>query len=87
MRLPADLTPEAEADVEDAARWYEQRSAGLGAELVGRVREALDRITQNPDLYPEIHHGVRRAPVRRFRLEVIAVFHDRRDPSAWQSRV
>ena len=97
MSLPVVLTAEAEADLEAAAQWYEQRSAGLGAELVARVRDTLTRIGNNPDLYPESHAGVRRAALRRFpygvfyrrrddRIEVIAVFHDRRDPTGWQSR-
>jgi len=64
----------------------------------GRIRSVLARVGGNPDLYPEVESGVRRAPVRRFpygvlyrrrggRVEVIAVFHDRRDPAIWQGRV
>ncbi len=98
MSVPVVLTAEAEADLDGAAQWYEQRSTGLGAQLVARVRDTLARVEFNPDLYPEVHNGIRWAPVRRFpygvfyrrrrgRVEVIAVFHDRRDPSVWQSRV
>jgi plasmid stabilization system protein ParE len=94
---PVVLTAEAEADLDEAAQWYEQRSPGLGADLVARVRDTLARVGNNPELYPEVHGGIRRAPVRRFpygvfyrqrndRVAVIAVFHDRRDPSIWQSR-
>lgn len=97
MNLPVVLTAEAEADLDEAAQWYEQRSVGLGSALVARVRDALRRIGDNPELYPEVHPGVRRIAVRRFpygvfyrrrgdRVEGIAVFHDRRDPSAWQGR-
>ena len=97
MSLLVVLTAEAEADLDEAAQWYEQWSAGLGVELVARVRDTLARIGDNPDLYPDVHNGIRRAPGRRFpygvfyrrqsgRVEVIAVFHDRRDPSIWRSR-
>jgi hypothetical protein len=32
------LTVAAELDIDEAAQWYEQRSAGLGVDLVVRVR-------------------------------------------------
>jgi plasmid stabilization system protein ParE len=92
------LTARAEADVDEASNWYEQRNVGLGSKFLAQVSEALLRVTDNPELYPEVHNGVRRAPVRRFpygvfyrtrgdRLEVIAVFHDRRSPSRWERRI
>ena len=66
--------------------------------MLARVREALARIRENPDLYPKLHNEIRRGPVRRFpygvfyrkrenRIEVIAVLHDRRDPTVWRNRV
>jgi len=66
MSLPTALTAEAEADLEEAAGWYERRRAGLGRDLVARVHEMLARVADFPDLYPEVHTGVRRAPLRRF---------------------
>src|SRR5437763_1662515 len=97
MSLPVVLTAEAEADLDEAAQWYERRSPGLGVDLVARARDVFGQIGATPELYPEVHAGLRRAPVRRFpygvfyrlrndRVEVVAVFHDRRDPSAWQDR-
>jgi toxin ParE1/3/4 len=92
------LTASAEADVDEASRWYEQRSVGLGAKFLAQVSEVLVRVGDNPELYPQIHKGVRRAPVRRFpygvfyrtstdRLDIIAVFHGRRSPSRWEKRI
>jgi plasmid stabilization system protein ParE len=97
MSLPVVLTPEAEDDLEEAALWYEQRLAGLGTRLVAQVRAAISRISDLPDLYPEVHPGIRRVSVRRFpygvfyrrreeRVEVIAILHDRRNPTVWQRR-
>jgi plasmid stabilization system protein ParE len=97
MTLPVVLTAEAEADLDEAAQWYEQRSSGLGSDLVSRVRDTLAQISSTPLLYPEVHAGIRRASVRRFpygvfyrpgknRIEVIAVFHDRRDTTAVKRR-
>jgi plasmid stabilization system protein ParE len=98
MTLPAALSPEAEADLDEAAAWYERQSAGLGVELVSEVRNALTRIGDQPEAYPELRTGVRRAQVRRFsygifyrvranHVEVIGIFHDRRSPRVWQRRV
>lgn len=43
MSLPTELSPEAEADLEDAAVWHEGQSDGLGAELVSEVRNTVAR--------------------------------------------
>lgn len=88
--------PEAQEEFDAAVDWYQER-AGLGGELIASVEEALDRIVENPRLYEVVHDPVRRAVVHRFpysliyqieaeRILVVAVFHDRRDPAAWQSR-
>lgn len=97
MTLPTLLSPEAEADLDEAANWHERQSAGLGVELVSEVRNALIRVGDQPEAYPELRPGVRRAQVRRFsygifyrvradRVEVIGIFHDRRSPRVWRRR-
>lgn len=48
MILPALLSPEAEADLHDAAAWHEQQSHGLGEELVSEVRNTLVRVGDQP---------------------------------------
>jgi plasmid stabilization system protein ParE len=96
MSLPVVLSLEAGAEFDEAVDWYEQR-AGSGSEFVARVREVLKQIGQTPELHAVIDRDVRRVVLRRFpysilyrvrfdRVEVIAVFHSRRDPSAWQGR-
>jgi plasmid stabilization system protein ParE len=96
MSLPVVLSREAEREFDDAADWYEQR-AGSGAKFVAQVRETLNQIGLMPELHAVVHRNVRRAVVRRFpynlyyrvqadRVEVIAVMHNRRDPSEWQGR-
>ncbi len=98
MTLPVLLTALAELDLDEAAQWYNKRSDGLGAEFVASVRETVSRVSGAPELYPQVQPGLRRAPVRRFpygvfcqlhedRVIVIAVFHNRRDPSRWQERL
>ena len=42
--MRVDIRPEAEADIEEAARWYEQRHAGLGDEFLDEVSMTLATI-------------------------------------------
>ena len=91
------LRPEAEADVSDAARWYEAQRSGLGSEFLDEVLRTLASISEHPDLYPRISGDVRRAVIRRFpfgvfyvmdesEVVVLAVMHGRRAPAHWKSR-
>jgi plasmid stabilization system protein ParE len=87
----------AEADVLDAALWYEQRSPGLGREFLGAVDAVLVEIAAMPERYPVVRGEARRALLRRFPygvyfvaspdlVRVIACMHARRDPRRWQER-
>ena len=95
MNLPVILSPAADREFEEAAAWYEQE-AGLGDKFVERVQEALDRIGQMPELHATIYQELRRIRVQGYpyniiyrilidRIEVIAVFHNKRDPRIWKS--
>ncbi|HEX5444992.1 MAG TPA: type II toxin-antitoxin system RelE/ParE family toxin [Pirellulales bacterium] len=90
------LALEAEREFDAAADWYESQ-AGLGAEFVTSVREALHRISDAPGAYGSVYRNVRCARVRRFpynvfyrvhddRIDVIAIIHGHRDPSIWKAR-
>lgn len=98
MSLPVVLRAEAEREFDEAFDWYEGQKAGLGVEFAEAVQVVYDRIAANPLLHQVVFADVRRAVVRRFpytilyrphsdRVEVLAVFHSRRDPSIWQARV
>ncbi len=96
MNYALVLRPEVREELNEAYIWYEQK-LGLGDEFLDCVDETLNRISQMPESYAVAHHDVRRALVRRFpyavyyrivssRVIVIAIFHGRRDPQAWQTR-
>ena len=98
MSLPVVVTTAADADLEQAAEWYERQQRGLGAKLVTRVDETLALISDNPELYAVLRDNVRRAPVRKFPygvfyqvrgtyVEVAAIVHNRRSPLVWQRRI
>ena len=87
----------AEADILDAALWYEQRSPGLGREFLRAVDVALAEIARMPERYPTVHREARRALLRRFpygvyfvvtpgSVSIVACMHARRDPRCWQER-
>ena len=48
IRLPA------EADVAEAAQWYNQRQPGLGEKFLREVDRAITRVLENPLAFPVI---------------------------------
>ncbi len=87
----------AEADVLEAALWYERRSPGLGTEFVRAPDATLTDIAAMPERYPIVRGEARRALLGRFPygvyfvasaglVSVIACMHARRDPRCWQER-
>jgi plasmid stabilization system protein ParE len=91
------VRPLAEADVRDAAFWYESSREGLGAEFTLELDALYERIAQNPRQFPAIEEETRRALLRRFPYAVyfvigddvpviIAVLHQHRRPDAWRER-
>ena len=98
MTVELLVRPTAEADVREAAFWYEGKRGGLGAEFTLELDALYERILQNPRQFPEIGDGVRRALLRRFpysiyfiagdqAMVIIAVLHQHRRPETWRARV
>jgi plasmid stabilization system protein ParE len=91
VSLPLTLRPRAEADLDDAFRWYEARLPGLGEAFLRSADACFARIQRHPAAFIEAHPRVRRASLRRFpygvfyviredRIDVLAVYHARRRP-------
>jgi plasmid stabilization system protein ParE len=92
------FTPEADAELTEARQWYSHQRKGLDLDFMQSIDVALSRIRSNPRLFPVVHGGLRRAVVRHFpfailyevtteQIQIIAVFHSRRNPDVWKSRV
>jgi plasmid stabilization system protein ParE len=63
------LLAEAEAELDDAAAWYDERRDGLGDELLIAVRTGLEVIVEAPEAWPRWPGAPARIPlVRRFVL-------------------
>ncbi|HEX8073314.1 MAG TPA: type II toxin-antitoxin system RelE/ParE family toxin [Pyrinomonadaceae bacterium] len=91
------IRPEAAAEVEEAFRWHEERSEGLGLEFLRAADACVAAVQRNPAAYPVMHGPARRALLRKFpyaifylveddAIIVLACFHIRRSPADWLRR-
>jgi toxin ParE1/3/4 len=90
--------PLAEREFIAAARFYETRAQGLGADFIRQVERALSEIVARPKAgRPFAGTTIRRRLIQRFpfgivyelesaNISVIAVMHLRRQPGYWQWR-
>ncbi len=97
MKLRTFVRPEAQTDIREAARWYEDRESGLGLRFLREIRTSLQHINNNPLMFPIIEDDVRRALLHKFpysvyfvneleAIAIIAVLHQHRRPGAWKPR-
>ena len=97
MKRRTFVRPEAQTDIREAARWYEDREPGLGRRFLREVRASLERIADNRLTFPIIEQDVRRALLHKFpysiyfvsdrdAVSVIALLHQHRRPGGWKSR-
>lgn len=92
-----DLTKQARnLSIAERIRLVEEMQ-DLDLEFMQCIDDALSRITLNPFLFPAVYRKLRRVVVRRFpfaifyeftsdEIQVVAVFHLRRDPEMWKTR-
>jgi toxin ParE1/3/4 len=84
----------------ESARYYDERSAGLGGDFLTAVEETTGRIQQFPDAAPIGMRSVRKRLVSGFpfmvlykyerednRIFIAAVMHQRRRPGYWRHRL
>ena len=97
MSPPVVLRRKAAEELLAACDYLEAQREGLSIRLIVEIRHVIDRISTHPELHGIVLKDIRRAAVRRFaysifyrvtstRIDVLAVFHDSRDPSEWQRR-
>ena len=96
------IRPEVEADVAEAARWYDSKQVGLGVAFVEEISQVWDELAKNPLLYARRHprknirwrypqHFPYRVVYEVLELEhsvvVAAVLHAARHDRHWQRRL
>ena len=91
------VRPLAEADLEQAANWYDEEQAGLGSRFLSDVDQVFERIRERPQQFPVVSGDIRRALLHTFpyavyfretgeTIRVLAVLHLRRRPGLWRVR-
>ncbi|MEQ1696276.1 MAG: type II toxin-antitoxin system RelE/ParE family toxin [Hyphomicrobiaceae bacterium] len=92
------VRPEAQADILEAARWYEDREPGVGVALVSEAEAIFRRIERGPRSFRIAYRGLRIALGHRFPYAayflsegddviVFAVLHQRRDRKVLDERL
>jgi plasmid stabilization system protein ParE len=94
------IRPEAEADILEAAVWYEERERGLGLEFTAGIKAAIEGAFRTPLAYLHLRDTphVRRMLLKRFpyrvfyiiRAEAIIVFavlHAAQHERHWERRM
>lgn len=95
---PVRFHPEAVAEADEAAAYYEARKTGLGVDFRKAIAEAVRRIEQAPERWSPLTERTRRFRLRRFayaviyailpgRISVVAVAHDKRKPGYCKDRL
>jgi plasmid stabilization system protein ParE len=76
------VRPEAEADIDDAYAWYEERSSGLGERFLAAVDDALVAVRTTPQRFPHVHQDadlvIQRALLKRFPYALFFIRDDAR---------
>jgi toxin ParE1/3/4 len=89
---------EAEAELNEAAQFYENQQPGLGVDFLQVIDKAIDSIEKHPRRWPLFSVLVRRCLVSRFpyailylvfhdEIIVLAIAHLNRHPTYWLSRL
>jgi plasmid stabilization system protein ParE len=95
--IPARFHPEAAAEFDEAAQFYESAQAGLGRAFEQEVERAVDRISAFPESATPLGSRVRAAIVRNFpfwvvyrasasEILILAIAHQRRRAGYWRRR-
>ena len=90
--------PEAEAELIEAACFYEEQVNSLGEEFLDAVDLATDEICENPERWRVLEAGVRRYLMQRFpyalyfliqpdQIQILTVKHHSQHPDYWLNRI
>jgi plasmid stabilization system protein ParE len=92
------LHEEAAAELNEAAKYYEERVPGLGLLFLTALEEATEKVVANPEAFQLVGAEIRHKLLRRFpysflyvsesdRICVIAIAHQKRRPGYWSHRL
>ena len=89
---------QADVDYEEAYEWYSRERHELAEVYSSAVAEAVERMLETPERWPEIREGIRRCKtdtfpygrvyqVRDDEVFLISIMHLSRQPEFWQDRL
>lgn len=87
----------AEAEINEAADFYDARIPGLGDTFLDEIERAIGRISEFPEAAPLIQGRVRKRSIAKFpyslvysvrpdEIRILAVAHQKRRPFYWRGR-
>lgn len=87
----------AEAEINEAADFYDFEDPGLGSIFIAEVEQAMEVVMKFPDASPLLRGGIRRKLLVKFpysliysvrpdEIRLLAVSHQRRRPFYWRGR-
>ena len=88
----------AQAELVEAAAYYEAQKEGLGSQFTEEVKRAIQRIFEYPEAWAPISRRTRRCRTNRFPygviyqvrgdlLLIVAIMHLHREPRSWRARL
>jgi plasmid stabilization system protein ParE len=69
------LLEEADEDLVNAVRWYNDKSEGLGLKFLDAIKKKLEIIRQFPERYPIRKGKFRETPLKTFPYLIVYTFH------------
>jgi len=78
--------------------YYDDIILGLGEHFINEFEKSLDRIKENPNLYPKVLKDIRKCNLKIFpfsiyfdintnNIRILAISHQKRKPYYWKSRI
>jgi plasmid stabilization system protein ParE len=91
------VTSYAEIDIDEAISWYNKIEESLASRLVEELFTVFGLISINPEIFRTRHKNLRLVNLDVFpyqvvyrvhneTIEIIAVFHSKRNPKIWKHR-
>jgi plasmid stabilization system protein ParE len=87
----------AEAEINEAADFYDLENPGLGNVFLDEVEHAIEAISRYPEVAPVVRNGMRKKHLMKFpysliysvrsdEVRLLAVAHQKRRPFYWRGR-
>lgn len=96
--VPVEFHPGAVAEARAALHWYRSRSESTAEAFLAELDHGVEKIAEQPGIWPRYVSGTRRFVLRRFpfspiyrqaseKIQIIAIAHGRRKPGYWKNRL